>query len=114
MLEGSHDVDIDGLIAIGQANVGFGFSGGSTGRLANSLVVTPQSATSNQGGYAWQGSRIDFGENVRLYGAKPDGSTAAFWAPNDDGTVFTGYAGVVRGNSNSPEAAAELAAVVRP
>jgi hypothetical protein len=112
MFEGGSTAHVTGFTSIGQANAGFGISSRSIVTMDNSLSVLPLSPTANIAGFAWEGSTITFGENVRLYGVKPDGSPYGSWWDNN--ATVIGLDGIVRGNSTSPAAAAELARVIRP
>lgn len=112
MFEGAEAV-VDGFISIGQANVGFGVTELSDVSFEDVLSIIPVQHTANQAGYAWHGGSVAFGDDVRLYGTKPDGGPYGTWW--DDGTVdITGKDGVRLRHTNNSLAAVELAAVVRP
>ncbi|MDA0351961.1 MAG: hypothetical protein O3A10_07110 [Chloroflexi bacterium] len=112
MFEGGSTAHVTGFTSIGQANVGFGVSSRSVVTVDHTLSVIPQSPVANVAGFAWEGANVTFGDNVRLYGVKPDGAPYGDWWTGD--ATVNGLDRITRGNSNSPEAAAELAAVVRP
>jgi hypothetical protein len=112
MFEGRTTARVNGFTSIGQANAGFGVSGGSVVSFDNVLSIVPQSSKANIAGFAWQNAIVTLGENVRLYGSKPDGGPYGDWWTGN--ASVSGVGGTSRGHSNSQEAAAALASVVRP
>lgn len=113
MFEGGSTAHVTGFTSIGQANAGFGVSSGSTVTIDNTLSIIPRSPKANIAGFAWKRATVTFGENVRMYGVKPDGAPYGSWWIGDDATVY-GLDGTIRGNSTTEAAQAELDRVVRP
>lgn len=112
MFEGRTTARVNGFTSIGQANAGFGVSGGSVVSFDHVLSIVPQSSKANIAGFAWQNSIVALGEDVRLYGSKPDGGPYGDWWTGN--AAVSGVGGTIRGHSNSAEADAALDSVERP